>query len=272
MDALARACALAALLTLGGCASYDAHRGLSYDSADPAALFDWYEPTGGLFGKPEGLRPTILAIHGGAWRTGDRSWGEDVAKEFCCDGYAVIAVDYRLAPAHRWPAQIEDCQRALAWLLANPDAVNIDPSRIASFGVSAGGHLAAMLALRGPGPRVRAAVDSDGEGDLTVYGAEPIMADEDSILSDVLGAPPPFAPSALADLSPARFARPDAAVLLIHSRGDPNIYYSQSTRLHAALVAAGATTEMVTLDGDCHSKCWQDSLSEIRAFLARTLR
>jgi len=264
---LMRVALVLCLLLIGGCASAErVIRNGTYDPGNPDATFDLYRPVGA---DRHAQIPVLLAIHGGAWRSGDKEWGSEVADEFCPDGYAVVAINYRLAPAHRWPAQIEDCQTALRWLRANATMVHIDPDRIASIGVSAGGHLAAMLALRGP-DRVRAGVDANGEGDLTVLGTEPIMADEVAILSDVLG-PPPFAPAILADLTPVRFARRDAAVLIIHSRDDPNVYFAQGARLHDALVAAGATTGMVVLEGDCHSKCWAEAAADIRAFLARTL-
>ena len=262
------------LAALSGCACIDDHKHLSYGT-DSQQGFDWYEPKGPLCIGDDNRenRPAIIAIHGGGWRGGDKSWGEQVAEEFCGSGYVVFSINYRLAPGAVWPAQIEDCQAALAYIKANAATFRVDPNRIGALGVSAGGHLAAMLAMRGP-EKVQAAVCANGEGDLRVHGTEPIMADEGSIIADVLGGGPPFAASALADLSPAAFVTASAKVLVIHSTGDSNVFYSQGQRLHAALETAGATTEMVTVQGSCHSKCWKElrPLRRAREFFDQNLQ
>ncbi|HEU0080385.1 MAG TPA: alpha/beta hydrolase, partial [Longimicrobiaceae bacterium] len=119
-----------------------------------------YDPTIGIHGtldfyEPESdggraSRPAVLAIHGGAWRGGDKAWGEQFAKELCPFGYVVFSINYRLSgrPGGTWPAQIEDVQKALRYIRANASRFGIDPDRIASLGMSAGGHLATMVALR----------------------------------------------------------------------------------------------------------------------------
>jgi len=243
-------------LTVTGCYSPEVHRGLTYEPTIPGATFDVYEP--GQFAKGHGKknRPAIIAIHGGGWQGGDKSWGESVAERYVPQGYVVFAINYRLAPQARWPAQIEDCQAALRYVCGTASNWGVDPTRIGAFGHSAGGHLAAMLALRGP-DRVRAAVTANGEGDLTVLGSEPIMDREVELLEALLG-PRPWPPGTLEDLSPVTFARPDAAVLVIHSVHDPNVFYPQGVRLHDALAQVGADTGLVTVDGGCHNRCWQE--------------
>ena len=245
-----------ALAVLSGCACFDDHKHLSY-GADPEQGFDWYEPKGPLCigddDRPN--RPAIIAIHGGGWQSGDKSWGEQVAEEFCGSGYVVFSINYRLAPAASF---------------------RVDPNRIGAFGVSAGGHLAAMLALR-PNPTgsgALCAVSANGEGDLTVYGQTPIMANETALLEAVLG-PQPFAPAALADLSPTHWVQAGSSpVWVVHSTGDSNVYFDQGRRLHEALVANGVTTGFTVVEDDCHGKCWKSSkaLSDIRAFFRRNLR
>lgn len=89
-----------------------------------------------------------MAIHGGAWRGGDKAWGRQIAGELCPFGYVVLSINYRLAgrPGGSWPAQIEDVQKALRYLRANADRFGIDPARTATLGMSAGAHLATMAA------------------------------------------------------------------------------------------------------------------------------
>ncbi|HEV3048876.1 MAG TPA: alpha/beta hydrolase, partial [Longimicrobium sp.] len=124
---------------------YAATRSLSYDpSIGYQGTFDFYEPKSD---RVRADRPAILAIHGGAWRGGEKAWGEQFAKEFCPYGYVVFSINYRLSsrPNGTWPAQIQDVQKALRHIRANARQYRIDPTRIASLGVSAGGHLATMV-------------------------------------------------------------------------------------------------------------------------------
>jgi acetyl esterase/lipase len=224
--------------------------------------FDLYEPKGD---GARTNRPAILAIHGGAWRGGDKAWGEQFAEELCPFGYVVIAINYRLAgrPNGTWPAQIEDVRKALRHVRANASRLRIAPDRIASLGMSAGGHLATMVALRddpaGPAGRVTTAVNLDGEHDMTMPPAR-VMADFDEILTTVMGHPAPWSAAELRDISTVTFARPDVAVLTVHGAGDDNVYVAQGERITAALRSAGAETELVRLDGDegdCHEDCWK---------------
>jgi acetyl esterase/lipase len=236
---------------------------LSYDSAlGYHGTFDFYQPRSDS-GRTK--RPAVLAIHGGAWRGGDKAWGEQFGKELCPFGYVVFSINYRLAgrPGGTWPAQIEDVQSALKYIRANADRFAIDPTRVASLGMSAGGHLATMVALRddpaGPEGRVHTAINLDGEHDMTMP-PEQVMADFDDILTTVMGHPAPWSDAELRDISTVTFARPDVAVLTVHGAGDDNVYVAQGERITAALQAKGAEAEFVRVDGnegDCHEDCWK---------------
>ncbi len=235
-------------------------KGRTYEAHGTSGAYDLYKPHRG-----RGALPLVVAIHGGAWRGGSRSWGSDVADVLCVEGYAVAAIDYRLAPAHRWPAQLDDCLAAVAALRSAAPALGCDPERIATLGVSAGGHLAVMTALRDP--LVRCTVSSAGEGDLREYGRAPIMTDETSILLDLFGQEP--TPEQLADASPAAHVRPGASVLLVHAIGDLNVYYSQSEALSHALLLVNADVAFRPVPGTNHSRAWADeAVSDVRGFLA----
>jgi acetyl esterase/lipase len=274
--------ALVALVTLvSGCADppYRVTRNLSYsDAIGYDGQFDFYEPKAdsGATG-----RPAILAIHGGAWRGGDKAWGEQFAREFCPDGYVVFAINYRRSsrPGGTWPAQIEDVQNALKYIRANAQRFGIDPDRIASLGNSAGGHLATMVALRpdpaGPEGRTDVAVNLDGEHDMTMP-PDQVMDDYDDIMTKVLGHAAPWSDAELRDISTVTFARPDVSVLTIHGAGDDNVYVEQGERITSVLKAAGADAEFIRIDGkegDCHEDCWKvaRARSALHAFLDRKL-
>lgn len=93
--------------------------------------------------------PVILYFHGGGWVFGGLDSHDHVTRLLAKkSGAIVIAVDYRLAPEHRYPAAIDDAWAALLWVHANAAKLGIDPNRIAVAGDSAGGNLAAALTLR----------------------------------------------------------------------------------------------------------------------------
>jgi acetyl esterase/lipase len=281
MRRAAGACCLLLALGTVGCASeaYDVTPDLSYD---PAIGFDgtldFYEPKSD---SGRANRPAVLAIHGGAWRGGDKAWGEQFADELCPSGYVVFSINYRVSsrPGATWPAQIEDVQKALRYVRANAARFRIDPARIASLGLSAGGHLATMVALRddptSPDGRVRVAVNLDGEHDMTMPPRQ-VMADFDGILAKVMGHAAPWSDAELRDISTVTFARPDVSLLTIHGVGDDNVYVAQGERITAELRSKGAEAEFVRIDGNdgnCHEDCWKvpRARNAIHRFLDRML-
>lgn len=202
---------LLAIVAPSGCESkaYDVTEDKSYDSTIGFdGTFDFYEPKGD---SARTDRPVILAIHGGAWRGGDKAWGSQIAIEFCPSGYVVFSINYRVSerPNGRWPAQIEDVQKALKYIRARASQFRIDPARIASLGTSAGGHLATMVALRddpaSPDGRVNIAINLDGEHDMTMP-PERVMDDFENILTAVMGHPAPRSDAELRDISTVTFA------------------------------------------------------------------
>ncbi len=92
--------------------------------------------------------PALLWFHGGGWVTGNLDTHDQICRLLCdAVGAVVISVDYRLAPEAKYPAAADDCMTAYEWTLAHADEVDADPTRIAIGGDSAGGNLAAVVAL-----------------------------------------------------------------------------------------------------------------------------
>ncbi len=92
--------------------------------------------------------PTLLYFHGGGWVLGNLESHDSVCRALTLrSGFAVLSVDYRLAPEHRFPAAIEDAEAALAWVLAEGRNNGIDPTRLAVGGDSAGGNIAAAFTI-----------------------------------------------------------------------------------------------------------------------------
>lgn len=98
---------------------------------------------------PEGRAPVVLYVHGGGWTLGSPEECEPFCRRLTLrSGWTTIAPDYRLAPEHPYPAALEDIERVLAWLRERGDAFDLDASRLALAGDSAGANLAAATALR----------------------------------------------------------------------------------------------------------------------------
>ncbi|HEX2995212.1 MAG TPA: alpha/beta hydrolase [Anaerolineales bacterium] len=97
------------------------------------------------FPQAGGPWPAVVYIHGGGWRYGDKSEAAGMAAGMTAQGYLVASINYRLYPTGKFPDMIEDAKCAIRFLRHNAGAYNLDPGRIAAVGVSAGGHLAALL-------------------------------------------------------------------------------------------------------------------------------
>lgn len=92
--------------------------------------------------------PVLCFMHGGAWVSGSKEWMAFMAAPVTALPSIFVSVNYRLAPAARFPAAMDDCFDALAWVYRNIARFNGDPDRIFAGGHSAGAHLAALLTLR----------------------------------------------------------------------------------------------------------------------------
>ena len=92
--------------------------------------------------------PVLLYLHGGGWTIGDLDTHDVLCRQLAREaGCAVVAVDYRMGPEHRFPAAVDDCVEAFRWVLAQAPDLHLDPRRTAVGGDSAGGNLAAAPCL-----------------------------------------------------------------------------------------------------------------------------
>ena len=232
--------------------------GCSGQSGRPPMRFD--HPAG------KATVPLAVYVHGGGWQGGDRrsdGYYKLVRSQLLASGVAVASVDYRLAPAHRFPAQIVDVTYAVRWLRANATGLRIDPGRIAAFGTSAGGHLASLLgtidrsagfdvgALPNVSSRVKAVVDIVGPADLTSPGYPPVTATAIRTTFAPVGAVPTV--PALQRASPVTYATPDdPPFLLVHGTVDELVPLQQSVLFTQRLQAARVRAELVTVTGGSH--------------------
>ncbi|MDE1152320.1 MAG: alpha/beta hydrolase [Micavibrio sp.] len=115
------------------------------ESGDGRVMARIYTPKGEA---PQGGWPAVVYFHGGGWVLGDLDTYDSSARGLCDGARAiVIAVQYRQAPEHKWPAAAHDAYAAFQWTHRNAVQLGIDPGRIAVAGESAGGNLAAVVSL-----------------------------------------------------------------------------------------------------------------------------
>ncbi len=111
---------------------------------DRQLMLDLYRPR-----ESSEKLPAILCIHGGGWFQGDRSAMRPLAQALAARGYVTITISYRLSGEAKFPAAIQDCKAAVRWLRAEAEGFGVDARAIGVTGLSAGGHLAALLATSG---------------------------------------------------------------------------------------------------------------------------
>lgn len=234
--------------------------------------------------------PVVVFLHGGGWRMGSRhSVGPAYAaarpfEQLARAGVAVASIDYRLSGEAVWPAQLHDAKAAVRWLRSRAEDLGIDPTRIAAWGESAGGHLASLLGLttddaglegdvgiRGPSSAVSAVVSWYGPSDVAAVATD-LGADPDDATTreaQLLGAPAARVPDLAAQASPITHVSPGAPpFLLLHGTADRFVPCVQSERLHAALEAAGVPVEFDAYEGADHM--WLGSADAPQRALDRT--
>jgi acetyl esterase len=112
--------------------------------------------------KADGLSPCLVFFHGGGWVIGDLDSHDVVCRKLADEGQLiVVSVDYRLAPEHKFPAAVDDAITATTWIAGNARQFGIDASRLSVGGDSAGGNLAAVVAIAardGNGPAIASQV------------------------------------------------------------------------------------------------------------------
>jgi len=130
--------------------------------------------------EKKGIYPAVLFIHGGGWRSGNKSMQVPLAQQIAAGGYVTACVEYRLSPEALYPAAVHDIKAAIRYLRSHAAIYRIDPEKIAVSGCSAGGQLAALTGLTSHNNKfdgntgsfsvsssVQAVIDIDGILDFT---------------------------------------------------------------------------------------------------------
>ncbi len=219
---------------------------------------DLMSPTEG-----KGPFPAVVVIHGGAWRAGNKSDVRPIMPDFVRHGHVAISPQYRFCPEETFPAQVHDVKAAVRWIKANAKKYRIDPDRIGAIGFSAGGHLALMLGVTGPGDglegdssaagadtRVKAVVNFFGPTDLAANDIPDISK---PLVKDFLGGTPAEKPDTARKASPLTYvSKDDAPVLTFQGTNDPLVPYTQAIKLAQAMSTAGVPGRVELMVGASH--------------------
>jgi acetyl esterase/lipase len=240
--------------------------------------------------SPKGLdkAPVLVAVHGGGWQVGDRKiyayWGPYLAK----NGYAVFSIDYRLMKpgVKTYPGAIYDTKAAVQFVRAKAGELGVDPNRVGLMGDSAGGHLAALVALAGEEPLYSSEYRSDADAAVSAkvkvvvgfYGVYDMRAQwqhdltarpRDNISEKFLGAAPYTNPNVFFEASPISYAtvnRNTTRFLLVHGTNDDIVDpATQSTAFLNALKQASFFVRTIVVPGAGHF--WvADPLDDVNSF------
>lgn len=245
---------------------------LVYSKAgDRELLLDAYLP------EIKGPSPAVLVVHGGAWRFGNRKQLKGYAEALAGGGMACFAIDYRLAPQHKFPAQIDDCRAAVKWIRANAVTYGVDPSRLGAIGYSAGGHLVTLLATTGEAPS-----EANGHVDTRVQvvaaGGAPTdfrwFPDKGRWAEFLMGGDLETVPEKFMAASASAFAdRNDAPTFFFNGTEDRLVPLPWSQSCYGALRSAGVKTEFYRVEGAGHREAARDpeALKRAYAFLRSEL-
>ena len=132
-------------------------------AGDEAWLARIYQPQGA------GPFPALLDVHGGAWNGGTLNDNARMNRGLAASGMVVVAIDYRLAPEHPYPAQVADVNYATRWLKTHAAELNADPGFVGALGASSGGHTVMLSAMRPRDTRyTELSLPDGGEADATL--------------------------------------------------------------------------------------------------------
>lgn len=265
---------------LSSCTSFPVGPGISSSPGNSDFVFskdivftpkDWPAPLVANLYKPQSASPTpaVLLIHGGGWnkkeRRGDMT---GIAKNLVKRGYFVMNTTYRLTPDWKFPAQKNDIDLALDYMRENSVELNIDTTRLATFGYSAGGHLAALAGLD-PENEIKAIVAGGAPTDLSLWP-------DGKLTGLLLGGPLKGNEKLYHSASPVTHIRPSSPpVFIYHGTADDLVPLEHPKTLIKALEENDTPHEIYWINGRSHIMAHlfsADAVPEAIAFLDKHLK
>jgi len=244
-------------------------------------LLDIYLPA-----NAKGKLPLVIFVHGGGWLTNDKyadmGYMKKTVAEIVGNGFALASIDYRFSTQAVFPAQMQDCNRAVSFLYDNADKYGLDKSRFAVMGFSAGGHLASLMGLAKNnnvnaffmtgGSRqfnFKGVVDFYGPADLLLFPGSDDTKSPEAIL---IGAAPISRPDLSKAASPVTYVdKNDPPFLIIHGEKDELVSTKQYRLLSAWLTLASVPNELIIVKDAPHFGAMFDA-DEIRVEVINFLK
>jgi acetyl esterase/lipase len=205
---------------------------------------DLYTPRG------SGPFPAVIMIHGGGWEGRSREDMNEISRRVAERGYVVLNMSYRFAPHWHFPAQLKDVQQAILWLRQHASELSVQKDRIATWGYSAGAHLAALAGVTGPndrffveGARVQAVIAGGTPVDLRYYK-------NGSLTRGLTGVPYEENPGLWREASPlALVTSDDPPMFLYHGTLDFTVGDNNARAMYQALRTNGVPAELYLMRG-----------------------
>jgi len=201
--------------------------------------------------------PAVLVVHGGGWWGGDKSRTADISRRLARAGFVAFNVNYTLAAVGRpgFPRQLRELRTAMLWIRRHARSFGVNPRRIGALGSSAGGHLVALLALGGPGPRgasprLRAAVTWSAPFDLSPHDA-PLLGQAIEVF---LGCGASPCETRRAEASPVTHASPDDPPMLIVNSQAELVPVAHAEEMAFQLSSAEVEHKLWILPGSSHAR------------------
>lgn len=242
---------------------YKQMEGAGSDSGSAIAVgsglkLDFYPASFSLSGKPAAPRAAacVIVIHGGGWDGGSRSQLSPLNAFLAAKGYAVATLQYRLAPAHQYPAPVEDVADAITWLRGHAHELGIDTTRFAILGRSAGGQIALQAAYTSLDPSIKGVIAFYAPADM-VFGyslpTNPLIMDSRQLMVQYLGGGYPDIPDKYSASSPIEhLSASSPPTLLLHGRPDVLVSWRHTVHMRAKLESLGVRHFIVDVPWGAH--------------------
>jgi len=216
--------------------------------------------------------PLVVWVHGGAWMLNDKyadmSYMKNTVKGFIENGYALASIDYRYSTTAPFPAQIQDCNKAVEFLCQHASEYKLDKNRIALIGFSAGGHLASLMALSNnndvsqfypgrnkPNFKIKCVLDFFGPSDFVMLANNPDTSINNmrNPVSILLGAMAVDRPDIAKRASPVTYVdKGDPPFLIVQGEKDESVPNTQSKILSSWLTIAGVKNQLIIVPNAPH--------------------
>lgn len=235
------------------------------DQPGKAGLCDLFCPT---TDPPVSGHPVVIVVHGGGWMSGDKWTLRGYAQSLAESGFVAMTINYRLAPTHKFPAQVDDVRAAMLWIKRNAKRFDVDIDRLGIFGYSAGGHLSALVAsLADESIAVRAGASQWGPSDqrwnelptirAVCAGGPPCdfrsIPIDNPTLAFFLGGSRREKPEAYVAASPsAHVSAGDPVTQIIHGETDILVPIEESRQFHQLQRAVGIDSRLEVMPKQGH--------------------